>query len=163
MPSELPGLFNKLALEYCSPPSPLAIAENLASWFELDAHQRRRKTWEITSGSSDKESKKHFQSYRRRLHTQSVWKLSGCGGSMGGCSNFEEVHAPSTCHSPTPNPAPLEEGHSQAADWLPRLSWFCIIWLAARRDDAELFLRSLLKKILSFISECKQLWESNEE
>lgn len=34
IPSELTGLLvNKLALEYCSPPSPFAIAAAESSWF----------------------------------------------------------------------------------------------------------------------------------
>lgn len=35
MPSELPGLFNKLAFEYCSAPSPFAMAEITSSSVEF--------------------------------------------------------------------------------------------------------------------------------
>lgn len=47
MPSELTGLFNKLALEYCSPPSPFAIAE-LAD-FLIEKNNQTDQIWGNTS------------------------------------------------------------------------------------------------------------------
>lgn len=43
MPSALAGLFSKLALEYCSPPSPLAIAQCGVSRFSSNCHARKRR------------------------------------------------------------------------------------------------------------------------
>ncbi len=79
MPSELTGLFNKLALEYCSPPSPFAITEKSFLSAELDSTVKKYQT------SLRLDLRKHVQSYRRTL--QSVWKLRGCGG-RGWYSNF---------------------------------------------------------------------------
>ncbi len=44
MPSELTGLFNKLALEYCSPPSPFAITEKSFLSAELDSTVKKYQT-----------------------------------------------------------------------------------------------------------------------
>lgn len=97
MPSELTGLFNKLALEYCSPPSPFAIAELLLS-----------RCWSDTG-------KKNVDKYQTRPIVPSWTTICLKTEMMRWHRRVDVVifRAPrpfQTCHSPHVSPRPSKGG-----------------------------------------------------
>lgn len=136
MPSELPGLFSKLALEYCSPPSPFAIAEYLVSWFELDAQEWGGK----------------MQKYQTRLlmRLEETRPISLKTEEMRWQKRVDVVifRAPRPFQRaihPMSDPAPIRAGHSQAEraySWLSHIHGRAVWSDNASHSHWRLFMRN---------------------